>query len=85
MKKTVFVTLIVLLVFSGCAKKPQYTEKNGNFEVQLLFEQDGIRVYRFYDYGDAKYFTTRGDTFWTESKGDVTVPVNIPALEEFNK
>lgn len=35
---------------------------NPNFHVTLLFECEGVKVYRFYDLGRAHYFTSRGET-----------------------
>lgn len=36
-------------------------ENNKNYEVDFLFEHDGCRVYRFYDWGNYVYFTNCGD------------------------
>lgn len=48
----------VMCCFS-CAKTPQSVEQSSNSEIQiqLLFEKDGCKVYRFYDCGHAVYFT----------------------------
>ena len=48
----------VMCCFS-CEKTPQRVEQSSNSEIQiqLLFEKDGCKVYRFYDCGYAVYFT----------------------------
>jgi len=65
--------LIIVLCFGllGCANEPIYKSKTNNNEMQveLLFEHDGCRVYRFYD-GSYKYYTDcRGSVQWTEQHG----------------
>lgn len=37
------------------------TENNRTYKVDYLFEHDGVKVYRFWDYGGYVYFTSRGD------------------------
>ena len=56
----------------GCMNEPMSTEqlgKDNGFEVQYLFEKDGVKVYRFYDNGRTHYFTTNGETMTTELVG----------------
>ncbi len=57
--KTVLFILTSLVLLSACKKEGKSTLKSDNskFNVDLLFEIDGCKVYRFYD-GDFKYFTT---------------------------
>lgn len=62
------------LWLSGCAKDPMSTERtdNSNITVDLLFEKDGVKVYRFTDSGRSIYYTdARGSTQWstTHSNG----------------
>lgn len=49
---------VVTCCFS-CKKTPQLMEQSSNSEIkiELLFEKDGCKVYRFYDYGQPIYFT----------------------------
>jgi len=62
MKKILF-TLSIALLLSSCLKEAQHTEfKPNGFQVQLLFEHDGIKMYRFYDGGETHYFTDKGKT-----------------------
>lgn len=43
---------------------------NRSFDVELLFEIDGCKVYRFYDEGRSRYFTTcSGSVSWNETHG----------------
>ena len=62
------VGLIFLLLLSlGCQKPAQETviPSNQKYQLELLFEHEGIKVYRFYD-GRTIYFTdARGVTEWS--------------------
>lgn len=50
-------------LLSGCIKESQSSETLGkDFQVEFLFEKDGIKVYRFMDGGNYHYFTSRGET-----------------------
>lgn len=67
---------ILLASFSlfGCAKDPVSTSSTSNqsISVHLLFEHDGVKVYRFSDGGSYIYYTdARGKTEWriTRSTG----------------
>ena len=64
---TLYTIIIVLgaMIFGACSNDPISKERVGKddgFEVEYLFEKDGVRVYRFYDNGYAHYFTTQGET-----------------------
>jgi hypothetical protein len=59
MKKIVTIIVVSCLLL-GCSTKT--TEKTNDEivsskEVELLFEYDGVKVYRFYDHGRYIYFT----------------------------
>lgn len=65
MKKILFVIFASLMLF-GCAKNGElvYPDKsNDDFNVKLLFEIDGVKVYRFYDAGYYRYFSTGVGTY----------------------
>ena len=47
------------------------------FEVQFLFEKDGIKVYRFSDGGRFHYFTSKGETISTQQQGKNSRQENI--------
>jgi len=69
MKKILSITLLVFLLTS-CYKDPQSVTSEGKgFEVEFLFEKDGVKVYRFYDGGRHHYFTSRGETMSTQKSG----------------
>lgn len=70
MKK--FLLVFAVILFAGCAKEAKETVKadNANFSVELLFEVDGCKMYRFYDNGRYRYFSNcKGSTQWSESCG----------------
>lgn len=60
--KTLFLLALCAVALTGCEKQTVKTPTSVNqntskdYEVTLLFEVDGIKVYRFYD-GRAVYFT----------------------------
>lgn len=74
MKKFIFLLAFVFsLVLTGCKKAGTKVQTGGekhDFDVQFLFETDGVKVYRFFDGGDYIYFTnTSGTTsYMTGSK-----------------
>ncbi len=59
MKKLLFIALI----FAGCQREAQkeVQSTNQNFSVELLFEVDGCKMYRFSDGG--RYI------YWSDCKG----------------
>lgn len=50
--------VLILLLGIACSEKPQETlsTSNPNIQVDLLFEKDGCRIYRFFDEGRPQYF-----------------------------
>jgi len=59
MKKVLIAATLFLI---GCAGDPISTTKSNNseYKIELLFEHDGCKVYRFYD---GRY------VYWTDCKG----------------
>nr|DAT31625.1 MAG TPA: protein of unknown function (DUF4884) [Caudoviricetes sp.] len=61
MKKFIFLLAFVFsLVLTGCKKAGTQVQTDGekhDFDVQFLFETDGVKVYRFFDLGEYIYFT----------------------------
>ena len=58
-----FVIIIAILfstIFTSCIKEPKETisTDNNQYKVELLFEVDGCKVYRFWDSQYPRYFTT---------------------------
>lgn len=71
--------ILIALIFAGCEdkRKPQENVKSSNetYQVELLFEVDGCKVYRFMDCSEVRYFTTcKGAVSWstTEPSGKTT-------------
>lgn len=58
------IIIAFLLVLFGCIKESQSksTPSNTAFEIELLFEHDGCKVYRFYDGRYVYYTDCRGTT-----------------------
>lgn len=72
MKKIIFLFAFVFSMFlSSCEKTGTPVQTDGakhDFNVQFLFESDGVKVYRFYDSGDYIYFTNcNGETSHNEN------------------
>ena len=62
------VFIVAALFLTACHGDSISQEKKGDFEVEFLFEQDGIKVYRFLD-GRYHYFTNKGETITTQHAG----------------
>lgn len=75
MSKTTFaIGFAALLLVSACSKKAQEVSATSNWEIpiELLFEKDGCKVYRFEDGGRDHYYTTCEGSVsadWSESCG----------------
>lgn len=73
----VFISVAYFLAAAGktpALSSAQSTNREVNLE--LLFENDGVKVYRFSDYGHRIYYTdARGRTSWddTRTSGKTTV------------
>ena len=65
MKKLIILAITATLLTSCYSIS---TEKVGDFQVEFLFEKDGIKMYRFRDGGRTHYFTNRGETITTHSE-----------------
>jgi hypothetical protein len=58
MKKILLIFIIISsAIISGCKEEAQSSEKNGNFTVEFLFEQNGCKMYRFRDGGRYVYWS----------------------------
>lgn len=63
--------VLLVVTLASCAE-PQSTERtsNSDYDLRLLFEHDGCRVYRFYDSWHYRYFTDcRGSVSTRQSCG----------------
>jgi hypothetical protein len=84
MKKTLAIYIAFIMVgamlFGACSNDPMSKERLGKddgFEVEFLFEKDGVKVYRFYDVGRYHYFTTKGETISVQTEGKTEYRENI--------
>ena len=69
MKKTI-IALGIALLFTSCVHEAQSKSHEGiDFEVEFLFEKDGVKMYRFYDNGRFHYYTNKGETVSTQDAG----------------
>ena len=66
-----YILLSLALLSTACMKQPHSTSQTNNpeFQVQLLFEHDGCKVYRFVDYHYSYFTNCKGSTEWTEPCG----------------
>lgn len=77
---------LVTIAF-GCAKPAEVRTASSNswFQVELLFEHDGVKVYRFYDQMQYHYYAdARGKTVslkTTGGKNKHQVDEDIPTVE----
>jgi hypothetical protein len=77
MKKLLLI-LILGLTITSCKHDPLSSSKVGfDIKVDLLFEKDGIKMYRFLDNGRYHYYTNRGETISTQQSGKTTYQENI--------
>ena len=75
------ILLSLSFLMSSCEKeaKEKVVSNNENFNVELLFEVDGCKVYRFMDGIHPRYFSNcKGNINYTEISGKTTNDVNIP-------
>jgi hypothetical protein len=77
MKKLLLISILGLTITS-CVNDPISSSKEGlDMEVDLLFEKDGIKMYRFFDNGHFHYYTNRGETITNQQSGRTTYQENI--------
>lgn len=72
MKKIILLLVLTSsLMLTACGKAGTPAQTDGakhDFDVQFLFEADGVKVYRFWDAGEYIYFTnTSGTTSYKTS------------------
>ncbi len=77
MKKTLII-LGIALSLTSCVHEAQSVSREGiEFEVEFLFEKDGVKMYRFYDNGRYHYYTDRGETMSSQTSGKSSYEENI--------
>lgn len=80
--KNLLILALICTFISSCAKTAQeeVTTNNRNFKVELLFEVDGCKVYRFIDNGYRYFSNCSGEIYWKEGKNQIDV--NIPTSKK---
>lgn len=81
---TVLLAIFIFIGISSCDNDAKQRVKvdNSNFNVELLFEIDGVKVYRFKDAGYSRYFTTpSGNVSWEEKHGKTNVPMEVEGIQ----
>lgn len=71
---------LLLLTICSCSTpgKETMSTNNPNFNVELLFEHDGCKVYRFSDAGRSRYFSNcQGSISWTDKHGKSTAEMEV--------
>lgn len=79
MKRIIFALVLATLLI-GCDKVALRTQRTNNneFNVQLLFQVDCVKVYRFSDGVNNHYFTSQGETISTKKIGNkIEIEENI--------
>jgi hypothetical protein len=69
MKGKFLILAAAFVTLTACEKPAQSASREGAFEVEFLFEKEGVRVYRFSDNGRNHYFTSQGETITTQKSG----------------
>lgn len=58
-----YIVIILLVALFSCQGESIQSENKGDFKLELLFEKDGCKVYRFYDGGRSVY--------WADCRGNI--------------
>ena len=77
-----FASVLLAVVITGCYSQAQQKEQttNSEFKLELLFEKNGCKIYRFLDGGRAVYWTDcRGkiESIYTTSSGKTSHEVRV--------
>lgn len=82
MKRLILVLLALLFV--SCIKEGTYVPSENakeDFGIEFLFTCDGVRIYRFYDGGRARYFAT-GNGRMTDSTRSESAGKSIKVVDD---
>ena len=63
MKNTLIIALALIMLGCGKKAKEKIQTNNSEIKIDLLFEHDGCKIYRFTDGGH--------DVYWTDCRGKV--------------
>lgn len=81
MRKYSFLIFVVFLF--SCTGDPMSVTKNGDFQLELLFEKDGCKVYRFRDGGRYIYWSScdgRASYSYTVTSGKSTTTHHVESI-----
>lgn len=75
--------ILSVLIMTGCAREGIKTEQTNNerFQITLLFEHEGCKVYRFYDGGYYRYYTVCGndsEATYSIQSGKIRIHQSVP-------
>lgn len=76
--------IIALLLLTSCEKTAQEIKRTSNneFQAELLFEHDGIKVYRFHDAGKPVYFINATGSTQYETRKIIHYGKNMVKVNE---
>jgi len=77
--KRVLTVLVLAILFTSCKREALRNDKTNNkdFQVDFLFEHNGIKMYRFFDEGHYHYFTSKNETITSQTSGKSSYEDNI--------
>lgn len=84
--KKILLSIFAVALLSGCkgdGDRVQPTQSADNYRVELLFEVDGVKVYRFWDGLRPVYFTnTNGKCGYTttQKSGKATSYIDVETM-----
>lgn len=82
-----FLVILIAFFLSGCdynqgTPVASQNPSGENFELVLLFQVDGVKVYRFMDFGRAHYFADcRGNISTTVPHGKTRIEESLPSVD----
>ncbi len=81
------IAIFTALMFTGChVYQPLQTmpaQNNHTYNVDYLFEHDGVRVYKFYDGGRYVYFTSPGSVVTSVQSDSAKTVVPTLILQQY--
>jgi len=83
MKRIKFLLVPIIILFISCAKYPIAIDQKGEFKVELLFEKNGCKVYRFLDAGRYVYWSDCSGKVqynYTKSTGKSNTPCRVESI-----
>ena len=82
MKKLILILFVTLQATSCEKREPKTNEKIGDYNLELLFEKNGCKVYRFFD-GQYVYWADCAGTIGYEKKNSAGKTQTIHNTDSF--